>query len=98
MKEESKNGKRPNHWSTRERERERAAFSKISFDFCAKNKANIDIEKRIGLGKNMLQNAKYFFQKDLSFLRAHGEIDMKDKYAWGNSSWKQVIQNFNKYT
>ena len=65
----------------RERERERAVFSKISFNFCAKNKANIDIEKRIGLAKNMLRKAKYFLAINLSFLRAHEEIDMKDKYA-----------------
>ena len=65
----------------RERESERAVFSKIGFDFCAKNKANIDIEKRIGFSKNIMQKAKCFLEMNLSFLCEFERMGVKDKYA-----------------
>ena len=59
----------------------RAVFSEIGFYFCAKNKANINIEKRIGLAKNMVRKAKYFLANNLSFLCVNRKAYVKDKYA-----------------
>ena len=66
--------------TVRERERERVILAKICFACDAKNKINRYI-KRIGFLEEVIKNKIRLFRESLSFLRACGIVDIKDKYA-----------------
>ena len=64
----------------RERERERATSSEVSFIFDAQN--NIDEKIRIDYKVKININKMEFYRSSLSFLRACEVVENKDKYAW----------------